>query len=305
MRAIGIGLALACAWVGAASAQTPPESLTWMVLNEINGAYFDRNEPLNHPDFVRRVPEGMIRAVDVTPDGQTDWLIDYERGEFSSWCGTGGCRQTLYVTDSDTLILAMDMQGSALDIREINGERRVEIGVHHTGCVPDNWNCRYAFAWAPELRRMVERPTFEGVGLLAPGVDPIDAWAEAPLTRPDLPEALAQAWREAAIVCDGETRQATVRDVPDLNGDHARDWILMPPYPCEASEGSVFSVWLSAPSGGVRQRYVSEADRWPAFDITDGGPALLISNPACSFDTECPNQRLRWDVVAGTFVPAT
>lgn len=64
--ALAVGAAMIAA---VATAQTPPETLTWMVLNEINGAYFDRTEPFNRPTLVTRVPDGVIRPVDVSHDG--------------------------------------------------------------------------------------------------------------------------------------------------------------------------------------------------------------------------------------------
>ena len=53
-------------------ASEPPDGLTWMVLNEINGDYFNRAEPMNHPPFISEPPAGMITPVDVSQDGATD-----------------------------------------------------------------------------------------------------------------------------------------------------------------------------------------------------------------------------------------
>ena len=150
----------------------PPAGLTWMVLNEINGDYFNRAEPMNHPPFVTDVPAGMISAVDVSHDGKADWLVDYSKGGRSSWCGTGGCLATLYVSDGDDYVMALDHQILEFDLQPDG----LEVQVHHGDCVPDSNDCRYAFAWDADLRRLVERPTAAGSTLLAPGLTPVRAW---------------------------------------------------------------------------------------------------------------------------------
>lgn len=101
-----------------ATAQTPPETLTWMVLNEINGAWFDRTEPFNRPALVTRVPAGVIRPVDISHDGKPDWLVDYTDSGLM-YCGTGGCLRTLYVSDGEDYVMAFDEQSHTFALSQI------------------------------------------------------------------------------------------------------------------------------------------------------------------------------------------
>ena len=289
----------------------PPEALTWMVLNEINGAYFDRAEPMNRPALVTQVPQGMIRAVNVSDDGRPDWLVDYsERG--STWCGTGGCLQTLYVSDGDQYVMAFDAQALNLQIGRSGSEARLEAQVHHLNCVPETQDCRFAWTWHAEAMRLVERPNSQGqTHLTEGGFDPLENDRDVLEPRDDMPPGLAETWWGTRVICPAyvdagtETRRAEVHDVPDLNGDGVRDWLFQMPPGCQQDpDGEVptpgFLVWLSQPDGSARMVYESQRDRWPAVDIASS-PAFLIDNPSCGYGVTCPNQRLRWDAAAGRF----
>ena len=307
-------LAATLGLAGMAAAQEPPEALTGMVLNEINGDYFNRAEPMNRPPLVTEVPEGMIRAVDVSHDGTADWLVDY-RDAGAAWCGTGGCLRTLYVSDGDYYVMAYDEQSLEFDIVERDGETRILTNVHHMFCVPDNGDCEYGYAWDAELKQLVERPNGAGVTLLTGGgVDPLKFNRDPEAARDDLPDALSQLWFGTRVTCPAyidagfETRRPEMNDVADLNGDAVRDWFVEPPFSCqnnpdETSPSPGFSVYLSQPDGGFAEAYVSAQDRWPSIDIASS-PAFLIDNPSCGYGAECPNVRLRWNAEAGRFVPA-
>lgn len=308
--ALAAGMALA----GSAVAQDPPEALVWMALNEINSDYFDRAEPMNRPPIVTEVPDGMLTAVDVSHDGIADWLVSYDEAG-SGWCGTGWCLKTLYVsTDADNYVMAFDEQALDFAVVERDGETRVLANVHHTFCVPDNWDCQYAYAWDETLMRLVERPNGAGITLLrGGGMDPLGNNREPNQPRDDMPEDIALAWWATRMTCqayidDGfETRRAEVWDVADLNGDGVRDWIFQRPSVCQDNpdmevEQPGFQVWLSGEGGTFMEAYQSEPNHWVDVDIART-PAYLISNPACGYGEECPNQRMSWDAGQERFVP--
>lgn len=315
MRIAGVAAMVAgMVLAGGAAAQEPPEALTWMVLSEINNNYFDRSEPMNRPEIVTVVPEGMIRAVDVSHDGVADWLIEYDPAG-SSWCGTGGCLKTLYVSHGDQYVMAFDEQALDFQIAERDGETRIFADVHHTLCVPDNWDCQFGYAWDADLMRLVERPNASGVTLLTGGgLVPIGFDRSPTEPRDDLPDALSELWFGTRLTCPDtsdagfETRRAATTNVADLNGDGVRDWIFEPPYSCQTNPDEEvpspgFSIWLSQAEGGFAEAYVSEQNRWPSVDIASS-PAFLIDNPGCGYGDECPNVRLRWDAAARRFVEA-
>lgn len=309
--ALAVGAAMIAA---VATAQTPPESLTWMVLNEINGAYFDRTEPFNRPPLVTRVPEGVIRPVDVSHDGKPDWLIDYTDSGLM-YCGTGGCLRTLYVSDGDDYLMAFDEQTHTFDLSNRGGETVIDAEVHHVFCGSAGDDCAFAWAWDAELKQLVERPNAVGETLLgADGGFPPVAWREG--SRPvvdGLPQELAAVWRESRVTCattqeeDGiRIYRAIFKSVPDLNGDGLRDWLARKPDPCtlsyeETAQPVGFNVWLTGADGSLSEAWTSEPDHWAMIDIATT-PARLVSNPACGSEPVCPNRRLRWDPGSSTFV---
>lgn len=140
-------LALWLAEAARAQPPEPPEGLVWMALRDTNATWFDPDDPTNRPPLTTTVPEGMIRAVDVSPDGVADWLIDYEKAGLSQYCGTGGCLKRLYVSGDAGFTRAFDAQALGLEVRQGDAGVQVEAWVHHLYCVPDNRDCRYVYVW--------------------------------------------------------------------------------------------------------------------------------------------------------------
>lgn len=77
-------------------AQTPPEGITWYILNELNRLYLDLDDPTNRPPLETVVPDGVLVPVEINGDGQTEWLINWP--EATQFCGTGGCQRSLYIS---------------------------------------------------------------------------------------------------------------------------------------------------------------------------------------------------------------
>lgn len=307
-------LAVSAAMVAAvASAQTPPEALTWMVLNEINGAYFDRPEPFNRTPLVTRVPDGVIRPVDITPDGKPDWLVDYTDSGLM-YCGTGGCLRTLYVSDGDDYLMAFDEQTHTFDLSIRGGETVIEAEVHHIFCDSAGDSCAYAWTWDAGLKQLVERPNAAGVSLLGNdgGFPPLGEREDSRPVEDRLPAELSEVWHGHRLTCPASTDDGfrvfrpTFKQAPDLNGDGRRDWLVRLPDPCpqdafEEVQARPFSVWLTGPNGTLSEAWTSEPDYWAMIDIATT-PAQLVSNPACGHEPVCPNRRLRWDPRSSTFV---
>lgn len=296
-----------------ATAQTPPEALTWMVLNEINSAWFDRTEPFNRPPLVTRVPDGVIRAVDVTHDGRPDWLIDYTDTGLM-YCGTGGCLRTLYVSDGDDYLMAFDEQTHTFDLSRRGGETVIEAEVHHVFCGSAGDECAFAWTWDAALKQLVERPNAAGVTLLGNdgGFPPIGERESNRPVEDRLPAELSEVWHGNRMTCPASSDDGfrvfrpTFKQVPDLNGDGRRDWLVRLPDPCprdayEEVQARPFSVWLTGADGGLSEAWTSEPDHWALVDIATT-PARLVSNPACGHGTACPDRRLRWDSRSSTFV---
>lgn len=306
MRSIAVTLAaMAAAVACGASAQTPPEGLVWMALNEINAGYFDRDDPTNRPPLVTRVPDGMLRPVAVSPDGRTDWIVDFSAAGLSRFCGTGGCARVLYVSGGDTgFVRAFDAQALAFEVVERSGETRVEARVHDLNCRPGPGECWYAWVWDPALGRLVERPARDGATRLeGGGFDPIDpTHADIP---DSLPAELSQAWFGGRKTCrvhtdDGvEVLRPAFQSVADINGDGRRDWIETPAA-CLEEDAAGFKLWATSPDGGLVVVYESDADRYPSVDIATT-PATVLVNPPCGEGEACPDTPLRRDGRTGRF----
>ncbi|MBN8553629.1 MAG: hypothetical protein J0L52_12135 [Caulobacterales bacterium] len=148
------GDAMQMAGAAATSEQTPPEGLTWIAVRDINRVYDDDNSPTDRPPLVTEPPEGMITPVDVSPDSQTDWRMDYTEAGSTQWCGTGGCRQRLFVSTPDGLVQVFDANA---DTVEAAGNGQIRARVHHIYCdaEPNEGGCVVTLAYDASSRRLV------------------------------------------------------------------------------------------------------------------------------------------------------
>lgn len=295
-----------------AKAQEPPPGLTWYVLKELNDVYFDISDPTNRPPLITEVPDGVLVPVDVSKDGVTDWLIQWP--EESWFCGTGGCQRSLYVSDDGGFIRAFDRQAWDLKIQPVNGEVRLEASFHHLNCSPQRDDCRLAWAWDPKARRMVERPSSDGqhiIGGMGEGAVDLGEKDGQPVLPDDMPRAvyeLHQAGRRNCPLLDEPGGVTvffpTVGDIPDVNGDGVRDWVIEAPGACSGQPGSTYAyqVWVSDGQGDATLAFTAPTDHWPKLDVGQT-PAVLLDGPGCGEGKTCATVRLRWDAAARTLRP--
>lgn len=129
----------------------PPEGLVWYVLNALNGLYLDVEDPTNRPPLLTVVPDGVLEPVAVNGDGRPDWLIRWpEQVEF---CGTGGCRVTLYISADDGFVRAFDRQALRFEVKAA-GAHQVEAVLHAVHCRDDQGECRWIWEWDAGSRRL-------------------------------------------------------------------------------------------------------------------------------------------------------
>ncbi len=313
--ATGVALAvIGGASTGAAKAQEPPAGLTWYVLRELNDVYFDISDPTNRPPLITEVPEGVLVPVDVSKDGVADWLIEWpEEGWF---CGTGGCQRSLYVSDDGGFVRAFDRQAWDLKIQPASGEVRLEASFHHLNCSPRRDDCRLAWAWDPVLRRMVERPGSDGehiIGGMGEAAVDLGEKDGQPVLPDDMPQAvydLHQAGRRACASVDDATDvnvfYPAVNDIPDVNGDGVRDWVIEAPGGCNGDPDPAYGyqVWASDGDGGATVAFIGPRDHWPKLDVATT-PAVLLDGPGCGEGETCSAVRLRWDVATRSLRPAS
>ena len=187
-----------CAMVAQTSA--PPPGLSWYVISELNDFYDDPEDPTNRPPLVTQPPAGVVRAVDINADGVNDWLVEWP--DSTQFCGTGGCRFTVYLTHGQNLVRIFDRQTfQPLDISMVDGEPRLEGSFHHGSCNEQRDDCRLAWGLDADdaqagpaplgqrrhlcgpARRRADRRDLERRELIAP---------EARESRTDRPEPLDQ-----------------------------------------------------------------------------------------------------------------
>ncbi len=151
-RVVFPGLRLALAPVSVLS-QEPPPGFVWYVRDELNRASLDIEDPTNRPVPLTAPPADVLMPVDVNRDGVADWLI--RRPEDQRFCGTGGCRLSLYVSDDNRYLRVFDRQAWDPDIRTVGDEIRLEASFHHLNCVPPGKFVASLGPPAPSSRRPV------------------------------------------------------------------------------------------------------------------------------------------------------
>lgn len=275
-----------------------PESVRQAViaeLNEVRGQFMQGDDPrMQRPP----VPDRMLTPIDINGDGLTDWRADYEHSEWAGgWCGTGGCRQQLWVSRrGGAPMLAFDDQAFSFAFRRIGGERRMEVAVHGTHCNgAGSDDCRYAYVWDPAASALRERVNFTGGGRLWEGGLDFLPVARVP--------AEVETSRAQLDCRDTPDAPARARETVDLNGDGVRDWIVGGPYGCGDQPGQTRILtsrgggWDTAWTGRDSVLYVDIAGARAAVHVRplDGCPAG--GTPACEM-------ALRWDAAARRFSEA-
>lgn len=310
------GAAFAGLWLAlsptTAAAQEPPAGFVWYVLDELNGASFDIDDPTNRPALLTEPPAGVLMPVDVSRDGVADWLIRWpEAGPF---CGTGGCRLSLYVSDGDGYRRVFDRQAWDPEFRVVGDEVRLEASFHHLHCSSAREVCRLAWAWEPAAGRLTERPSADGEAVIGGfGDAPVDLGDRdgRPVLPDDIPAAVLDRHLDGRRACgapdDPEAFAVVwpaVASTPDLNGDRRRDWVIEAPAACadQPWPDHGYEVWITDGPEGAARAFVAEHGRWPRFQV-DRAPARLLDGPPC-LGTDCETVALDWDAAIGAFRPA-
>lgn len=316
MKPIVYGLALAAAVLSpaGAAAQEPPSGFVWYVLDELNRASFDIEDPTNRSVLLSETPPGVLMPVDVSRDGVADWLIRWPEGD--RFCGSGGCRLSLYVSEGDHYLRVFDRQAWDMDILTVGDEVRLEASFHHLNCSSAREFCRLAWAWDPVSRSLSERPSADGEAVVSgfseAAVDLGDNNGR-PVLPASIPDVVLDRYHSGRRACgaadDPEAfivSYPAVASTPDLNGDGRRDWVIEAPGACTAQSASDYGyeLWVTHESGEASRAFVSAPGRWPRFKV-DRMPAQLIDGPECLPDTACESIVLEWDVAGRAFRPVS
>lgn len=291
--------------LAASAAETPPDAITWQVLVRINDFADNPDDPTDRPPVIRQPQPGTIRAVDISHDGKTDWLVDFQQTGAIGECGTGGCTQILYVSHGEGYVRAFERQAFSLTIQQAAGETRVEAWVHDLYCSPRGADCRFAWTWDAQTARLTPRPVGGTPSILPDGgFSPVDLRADqAPAGLSDW----AAAQRRVCLVDYGEgydVRKPILTIIPDVTGDGVDDWLALPTQTCGAEDAAApgTTVWASHGPEAVTLAYGGRPDTTLSVKI-GGAKARLLEVEACDLDTTCPGRPLQWSDADRSFKP--
>ena len=304
MKRVIIGLVAAAVSAGSlAAAAAMPEAVRKPVEAFYTEAHQDMVDPDEPNGFRIRMPSAMFSRVDVNGDGVADWMIDYEKAQNPSFfCGTGGCRRQVYVSRDGGYVLAFDRVIRQFKIRKAGGRRLLDLDFHGSTCGGAGVEeCPRGYVWDEALGRFIERPNVKGGTWLEGGPSPL---VVTPLSA--APQAVRDQLARRAAFCaaaGGRTpddEEAAFNDLPDLNGDGVRDWVVGTYYDyCEMGETgkdspAVPTVILVSKDDGFVVGFEATEANWgidlaptPTFKTIEGADD-------CVFNNAKPCDRVAW-----------
>jgi hypothetical protein len=254
---------------------------------------------------------GMITPVTVSRDGRTDWLVDYGKGSFAGWCGSGGCRQQLWVTPvAGPPVLAMDMTlVTRPTLRRVGEATFMDISLHGVFCNGYGVDeCLRSFIWDPANNRFEERPNLKGFSRIQDSVlqlvEPDQASAPAPVRAAIKSDVAACRALGGSINVD---EIPAALSIPDLNGDGVRDWILDAKYDGCTKDNAYLNrprptlIFVSGPNGFIQA--LAAPDFHYEIDVATRPATLISLTPKeCSRleAQKCDEQPLVWDAANRT-----
>lgn len=222
----------ALAWLSVGCAPVAAQPVPEGVLAPVTTYHRQEMQVVIDPEFPDAVktdpPRAMFSRIDVNGDGVPDWRVDYEKAANASlFCGTGGCLQQVYVSRKGGYVLAFSRTAGTFALSRAKGERVLDLDFHGSVCGGAGVDeCKRRYAWDEASGRFLERPNKKGQTWLEDGpARPVDLSAD------DAPSAaIAQVERRVATCkAVGGTFAADenpFNDLPDLNGDGVRDWVV-------------------------------------------------------------------------------
>jgi hypothetical protein len=295
----------------AASAATPPDSIVEEARVAIREAATEgaTDEEIKEiPAWMLKVPPKMFSKVDVNGDKLTDWQVNYENAPNPSFfCGTGGCRNILYVGQADgTVRKVFQNSGGGYRLTGPKDARKLEVNLHGSACGSFGADeCLRAWRWDSATNAYVETPNSKGLALLVSG--------SIPALEPDLkdaPDAVKAevAAREAACKAWGveEFDGIQITTIPDVDGDGQRDWTVGSAYPdCgyEKENPPAGKLAFFVSNGGAFVKAFEQEDAGWNLDIAKS-PAtiqLVLNADDCGIgEKKCPTRDLIWDSASKT-----
>ncbi|MDQ0464044.1 hypothetical protein QO010_001815 [Caulobacter ginsengisoli] len=298
MRRLAAVLLGAVALLNLAAAPAPPKALVDHVRGEINDEVDPRDED---PAPVKEPERRMFKRVDVNGDGIADWRVDFEG--FYAWCGTGGCRQELWLGRGDGGVTEV-FGAQVRELRLKRGKAGAVLDVDYHGSVcglTGVEECPRRYMWDPAEMAFLPAINAKGDGLLV--------GLPASVVDIDLKDAPPEIQVEAKALADRCARAGGKREdppdigrLPDLNGDGVREWYVGSQYAdCQdmtepSAEPEALVIMVSQDGGPFTLAWgATQPDI--GFDISSR-PAVMVQferPSSCDLTNDCPRKPMRWD----------
>ncbi|MDO9335112.1 MAG: hypothetical protein Q7T61_01800 [Caulobacter sp.] len=259
------------------------------------------------PAWMLKTAPEMFKPVDINGDRRPDWWVNYEFSPNASYfCGSGGCQSVMYVTQADgTARKVFEHGGGAYRFSGGKSARKLQINFHGSACGGYGAEeCLRAWRWDNALGRYVETPNSKGQTLLPSGSIP----AVYPAAKDAPAEVRAEVERRLAACKAAGARdlleESALRDIPDINGDGLRDWLVGSPYTdCNYAEGIADNdpgarLTVFASDGGAFGKAFEE--KGASWNLDIAGPVARIGivheDADCGVGGKpCPAHLLTWD----------
>lgn len=287
------------------------------VRRPVEAMYIEAHKNMVDPEepngFRIQMPSAMFSKVDVNGDGVADWMVDFEAAQNPSFfCGTGGCRRQIYVSRDGGYVLAFDRVIRQFKLRRSRGQRLLDLDFHGSTCGGAGVEeCPRGYVWNETAGRFIERPNARGGTWLQGGPSPLVAMplsAAPPAVRARLETRAALCAAVGGKAPEGE--ENAFNDLPDLNGDGIRDWVVGSYYDyCDMGETGkdsppVPTVILISKGGDFVVGFEATEADWgidlaptPTFKTVEGADD-------CAFLKEKPCTHVPWRWNGATLVRA-
>jgi hypothetical protein len=295
----------------AATAATPPAAIVEEARQEIYANVTDGSTPeeiKETPAWMLKTDPKMFSKVDINGDKLADWRVNFEFAPNASYfCGTGGCRNLLYVGEADGGVRKVYVKsGGDYRFTGPKDARRLEVGLHGSACGSFGADeCLRAWRWDSATGAYVETPNSKGLALLVsgsiPALDP-ELKAAPPAVKAEV------ANRKAACMALGaeDIEAIPISTIPDVNGDGLRDWTVGSPYTdcgyqLEKTPPGKLAFFVS--DGGAFVKAFEQEDAGWNLDI-GSAPArisIVLASDDCGLgERPCPTRPLTWDAASKT-----
>jgi len=222
--------------------------------------------------------EDYASTLDLSADGIADWVVDFDALGFPGWCGTGGCRHQVWVSQGTGYVRALDEWVVDVALR-VGTAHTLDVELHGSFCrEPGNAPCSRSFQWNPVARQLEEVPNAEGGSLLTgPLFQPV------PTEEAEWPEILQRLRDSVVDRCseaggDSMAWNWPASSIPDIDGDGVRDWVLDESWLlCDRGEDDSIDVPARL------HVFVSNHGRWTEkLDVPDAEWAVDVSSRPAS-----------------------